>query len=231
METWVDSRGVKLAAEVVGDRVRTDRDPVAVAVEDDRRAVAFLDHVARDDRAVGVLDEHAIAQVVVQGIARHGEIEAVLAVQGVLVLLELVGRHDDVVAAEQVQPDLLVVGQQAADDAGILDREGRRLRQEIRLVQDDELRPPREPRPEARAERGQEIVFALLDRCPHKHGRLSQGIVHGGAVACPLHNWRISLIDGHALEQPLELVVRPALRSCASQAQGALLSCRPLPLP
>ena len=25
-------------------------------------------------------------------------------------------------------------------------------------------------------------VFALLDRCPHKHGRLSQGIVHGGAV-------------------------------------------------
>ena len=30
-------------------------------------------------------------------------------------------------------------------------------------------------------------VFALLDRCPHKHGRLSQGIVHGGAVACVRH--------------------------------------------
>ncbi len=42
-------------------------------------------------------------------------------------------------------------------------------------------------------------VFALLDRCPHKHGRLSQGIVHGGAVACPLHNWRISLVTGEAL--------------------------------
>ena len=42
-------------------------------------------------------------------------------------------------------------------------------------------------------------VFALLDRCPHKHGRLSQGIVHGGAVACPLHNWRISLTTGEAL--------------------------------
>src|SRR3546814_4258514 len=39
----------------------------------------------------------------------------------------------------------------------------------------------------------------LLDRCPHKHGRLSQGIVHGGAVACPLHNWRISLSTGEAL--------------------------------
>ena len=42
-------------------------------------------------------------------------------------------------------------------------------------------------------------VFALRDRCPHKHGRLSQGIVHGGAVACPLHNWRISLSSGEAL--------------------------------
>ena len=41
--------------------------------------------------------------------------------------------------------------------------------------------------------------FALRDRCPHKHGRLSQGIVHGGAVACPLHNWRISLSTGEAL--------------------------------
>ena len=42
-------------------------------------------------------------------------------------------------------------------------------------------------------------VFALRDRCPHKHGRLSQGIVHGAAVACPLHNWRISLGTGEAL--------------------------------
>ncbi len=46
---------------------------------------------------------------------------------------------------------------------------------------------------------GEDSVFALVDRCPHKHGRLSQGIVHGGAVACPLHNWRISLSTGQAL--------------------------------
>lgn len=46
---------------------------------------------------------------------------------------------------------------------------------------------------------GENSVFALLDRCPHKHGRLSQGIVHGGAVACPLHNWRITLPTGGAL--------------------------------
>ena len=41
-------------------------------------------------------------------------------------------------------------------------------------------------------------VFALEDRCPHKHGPLSQGIIHGHAVSCPLHNWRISLATGEA---------------------------------
>jgi nitrite reductase (NADH) small subunit len=41
-------------------------------------------------------------------------------------------------------------------------------------------------------------VFALLDRCPHKGGPLSQGIVFGTSVACPLHNWTIGLQDGCA---------------------------------
>ena len=41
-------------------------------------------------------------------------------------------------------------------------------------------------------------VFALLDRCPHKGGPLSQGIVLGDSVACPLHNWTIGLADGCA---------------------------------
>jgi nitrite reductase (NADH) small subunit len=41
-------------------------------------------------------------------------------------------------------------------------------------------------------------VFALLDRCPHKGGPLSQGIVFGEHVACPLHNWTIGLADGCA---------------------------------
>ncbi|MGE8441059.1 MAG: nitrite reductase (NAD(P)H) small subunit, partial [Comamonas testosteroni] len=41
-------------------------------------------------------------------------------------------------------------------------------------------------------------VFALLDRCPHKGGPLSQGIVFGRSVACPLHNWTIALSSGEA---------------------------------
>ena len=44
----------------------------------------------------------------------------------------------------------------------------------------------------------QDQVFALLDRCPHKGGPLSQGIVFGTSVACPLHNWTIGLDSGCA---------------------------------
>jgi nitrite reductase (NADH) small subunit len=44
----------------------------------------------------------------------------------------------------------------------------------------------------------QDQVFALLDRCPHKGGPLSQGIVFGTSVACPLHNWTIGMDDGCA---------------------------------
>ena len=46
----------------------------------------------------------------------------------------------------------------------------------------------------------QDQVFALLDRCPHKGGPLSQGIVFGTSVACPLHNWTIGLATGCAKE-------------------------------
>jgi nitrite reductase (NADH) small subunit len=41
-------------------------------------------------------------------------------------------------------------------------------------------------------------VFAMEDSCPHKRGPLSQGIVHGTSVTCPLHNWVISLESGSA---------------------------------
>lgn len=41
-------------------------------------------------------------------------------------------------------------------------------------------------------------VFALLDECPHKGGPLSQGMVHGHKVTCPLHNWVLDLENGEA---------------------------------
>jgi len=42
-------------------------------------------------------------------------------------------------------------------------------------------------------------VFALRDHCPHKGGPLSQGIVTGKKVACPLHDWKINLDSGEAV--------------------------------
>ncbi|UWQ56301.1 nitrite reductase small subunit NirD (plasmid) [Leisingera caerulea] len=46
---------------------------------------------------------------------------------------------------------------------------------------------------------GPQQVFAAADRCPHKGGPLSEGIVHGHSVTCPLHNWVFDLNTGQAL--------------------------------
>lgn len=43
---------------------------------------------------------------------------------------------------------------------------------------------------------GADEVYALDNACPHKGGPLAEGIVHGAAVTCPLHNWVISLETG-----------------------------------
>ncbi len=55
-------------------------------------------------------------------------------------------------------------------------------------------------------------VFALLDRCPHKGGPLSQGIVFGRSVACPLHNWTIGLADGCAQAPDVGCTTRFAVK-------------------
>jgi nitrite reductase (NADH) small subunit len=60
-----------------------------------------------------------------------------------------------------------------------------------------------------------DVVFALLDRCPHKGGPLSQGIVHGQAVTCPLHNWQIALDSGTARAPDVGCVKRYPVRIAA----------------
>lgn len=47
--------------------------------------------------------------------------------------------------------------------------------------------------------RTQGEVFALRNKCPHKGGPLSEGIVHGKQVTCPLHGWKLSLETGEAV--------------------------------
>ena len=51
-------------------------------------------------------------------------------------------------------------------------------------------------RPIAIFRTGEDEVYALVDRCPHKQGPLSMGIVHGASVTCPLHNMKIDLASG-----------------------------------
>ena len=65
-------------------------------------------------------------------------------------------------------------------------------------------------------------VFALLNRCPHKGGPLSQGIVHDHSVACPLHNWSIALATGNAQGEDKGCTPTIAVRIDA----GRVLLCR-----
>ncbi|MDD3326599.1 MAG: nitrite reductase small subunit NirD [Zoogloea sp.] len=55
-------------------------------------------------------------------------------------------------------------------------------------------------------------VFAVRDKCPHKAGPLSQGIVHGDTVTCPLHSWKIQLRDGQVVPPDVGCVKHFATR-------------------
>jgi nitrite reductase (NADH) small subunit len=59
---------------------------------------------------------------------------------------------------------------------------------------------------------GDGSVYALEDRCPHRGGPLSQGIVAGARVTCPLHGWTIELASGEAVAPDTGVVRRYAVR-------------------
>ena len=54
-------------------------------------------------------------------------------------------------------------------------------------------------RPIAVFRTSEDDVFALIDECPHRKGPLSEGILSGKTVTCPLHNWGVDLADGQAI--------------------------------
>ncbi len=70
---------------------------------------------------------------------------------------------------------------------------------------------------------GDDQIFALINECPHKKGPLSQGIVHGHAVACPLHNWNIALKTGEAQGEDKGCTPTIAVK----QEHGRILIARP----
>ena len=73
---------------------------------------------------------------------------------------------------------------------------------------------------------GDDRLFALDNRCPHKDGPLSEGIVFDHKVACPLHNWKIELETGSAVAPdegcvrtyPVEVSAEGVVRLCLAQA-------------
>ena len=107
------------SGSVVGDDVGRNGVAVTIAIEDDGGSGALFDHVAGDDRAVGVFDDHAVTEVVVEIVAGHTQIETVDAVQRVLVFFELIGGNDNVVTAEQVEPGAFVIGDERVAHAGV----------------------------------------------------------------------------------------------------------------
>lgn len=56
---------------------------------------------------------------------------------------------------------------------------------------------------------GTDEVYAAADTCPHKGGPLSEGIVHGQSVTCPLHNWVFDLNTGQAQGEDGQIATYP----------------------
>ena len=74
-------------------------------------------------------------------------------------------------------------------------------------------------------------VFALRDKCPHKGGPLSQGIVHGKRVACPLHDWKINLDTGLAVAPDVGCAARYPVRVVDGMVSLALTPSRSAGIP
>ena len=78
-----------------------------------------------------------------------------------------------------------------------------------------------------------ERVFALEDRCPHKGGPLSEGIVSHDRVACPLHGRCIELATGRMIApdegQARTFGVRVEGGRVLLEREAAALLCRSEP--
>ena len=72
---------------------------------------------------------------------------------------------------------------------------------------------------------GDDEIFALIDRCPHRGGPLSEGIVQGRGVACPLHGWVIELDSGRAEAPDVGCTRTVAVRLDGDRILLALPSC------
>ena len=63
--------------------------------------------------------------------------------------------------------------------------------------------------------------LAVSNRCPHKGGPLSEGIVSGDAVVCPLHSWKVNLETGD-VERPADTLA--CAESFPVRVEGGVIS-------
>lgn len=68
-----------------------------------------------------------------------------------------------------------------------------------------------------------DMVFALRDACPHRGGPLSQGMVYGHRVQCPLHGLRVDLDTGEAVMPDEGCVSRYPIRVTAGKVYLSLV--------
>jgi nitrite reductase (NADH) small subunit len=62
--------------------------------------------------------------------------------------------------------------------------------------------------------------LAIENRCPHAGGPLSDGIVTGSAVVCPLHAWRVRLDTGD-VDRPA--AASACVRTFATRVEGNVI--------
>jgi nitrite reductase (NADH) small subunit len=71
-------------------------------------------------------------------------------------------------------------------------------------------------------------LFAVENRCPHRQGPLSEGVIGDGHVICPLHAHRFNLVNGEGSE-PGECVRVHRVRDVDGQILLRLEPTRPTP--
>lgn len=111
---------IDAALHIMGDDIRAESDAVAVAIQNDGSAVAFFDHVAGEDGTVSVLNDDSVAEMIVDVVSVHAEVEGIEATEGVLVFLKVISIHHDVVPGLNQHAGVLVIGDNGIGDARIL---------------------------------------------------------------------------------------------------------------
>ena len=114
---------IDAATQVVSNDIGTQGDPVAVTIENDRRARTFLDHVSGNNGTVGVFNDNTVAEMVVNIVAVEGQIESIETGKRIVVFLEVICIDDDVMVADEVNTGFSIVCQDAVCDARILKAE------------------------------------------------------------------------------------------------------------